>query len=637
MRFGLHRFSRRTIAMMAVSVVAAGGVAVLPTLPAFAAVSCSVRWDVVNSWSNGASGGGFQATPIITNTGDAWTSWTVGFAFPSGQSFSSGWNANFTPSGANLTMTNLSWNGNVSTGGQVNSVGLLGNWTGTQPSVSADTPAPSSFTVNGVTCGGTTPPTTTTTSRPPTTTTTTTTTSRPPTTTTTSRPPTTTTTSRPPTTTTPPVTCTPTSCPRVDNPYAGAGVYNNPLWRANASASGASASLAGQPTAIWLDRIAAIAGNNSPTTGTMGLAAHLDAAVTQDQANGATPLVFQFVVYNLPGRDCAALASNGELGPTEIDRYRTAYINPIAEILRRPAYANLRIVAIIEIDSLPNLVTNADQQAGATENCRVMKANGNYVAGVQYALQTLGAIPNVYNYIDAAHHGWLGWNSNFDPSGNMFRDVVTGAAGGWNNVAGFIANTANYSALREEFFTITTSVNGQPVRNSNWVGFNDFVDELSYSQSFRTMMTGKGAPSTIGMLIDTSRNGWGGPNRPTAASTSTDLNTFVDQSRIDRRIHVGNWCNQSGAGLGERPRAAPATGIDAYVWIKPPGESDGASEVIPNDEGKGFDEMCAPGTPDPPNPRNGNGPTGALANAPLSGHWFDAQFRQLMQNAFPPL
>jgi cellulose 1,4-beta-cellobiosidase len=618
---------------MAVGAVAVAGVAVLPTLPAFAAVSCNVRWDVQNSWSNGGASGGAQVTPVITNTGDAWTSWTLTFAFPSGETFNSGWSANYTPSGGNLTMTNLSWNGSVPTGGTVGGPpGFILNWTGTQPSATSDTPAPASFTVNGVTCGGTTLSNTltTTTTRPPTSTTTT---SRPPTTTTTSRPPTsTTTTSRPPTSTTTTATC-PAPCTRADNPYANATVYNNPEWRANALASGASTALAGVGTAVWMDRIAASGGAN----GAMGLVQHLDAAVAQDGANGATPLVFQFVVYNLPGRDCAALASNGELGKTEIDRYRNDYINPIADILRRPAYANLRIVAIVEIDSLPNLVTNAGGEAGATQNCRDMLANGNYVAGVRYALQTLGAIPNVYNYIDAAHHGWLGWSSNFDPSGNLFRDVVTGATGGWNNVTGFIANTANYSALQEQFFNINTSVNGQSVRNSTWVGFNDYVDELTYAQAFRTMMIGKGAPSTLGMLIDTSRNGWGGSARPTAASTSTDVNMFVDQSRIDRRIHVGNWCNQSGAGLGERPRAAPATGIDAYVWVKPPGESDGASQAINNDEGKGFDQMCAPGTPNPPNPRNGNGPSGALANAPLSGHWFDAQFRQLMQNAFPPL
>jgi cellulose 1,4-beta-cellobiosidase len=144
-----------------------------------------------------------------------------------------------------------------------------------------------------------------------------------------------------------------------------------------------------------------------------------------------------------------------------------------------------------------------------------------------------------------------------------------------------------------------------------------------------------GLPANIGMLIDTSRNGWGGPDRPTAASTSTDVNTFVNASRIDRRIHAGNWCNQSGAGMGERPTAAPATGIDAYVWIKPPGESDGSSTAIPNNEGKGFDGMCDPAYAG--NARNGNSATGALAGAPLSGAWFSAQFRELMANAYPPL
>jgi cellulose 1,4-beta-cellobiosidase len=131
----------------------------------------------------------------------------------------------------------------------------------------------------------------------------------------------------------------------------------------------------------------------------------------------------------------------------------------------------------------------------------------------------------------------------------------------------------------------------------------------------------------------------GRPNRPTHASTSTDLNTFVNESRIDRRIHAGNWCNQSGAGLGERPRANPATGIDAYVWVKPPGESDGSSSLIPvgpnNPDGKGFDQMCDPNYTG--NARNGFSRTGALANAPVSGAWFSAQFQELMANAFPSL
>ncbi len=416
---------------------------------------------------------------------------------------------------------------------------------------------------------------------------------------------------------------------RVDNPYAGAGVYNNPLWRAHAAANGGSA-ISHQPTGVWLDRISAIAGNSSPTTGSMGLADHLNEALTQDQANGANPFVIQIVIYNLPGRDCAALASNGELGPNDLPRYKAEYIDAIAQILRRPAYANLRIVTIIEIDSLPNLVTNVTSRPTGTAECDVMLQNRGYVDGVGYALATLGAIPNVYNYVDAGHHGWLGWDTNFGPSVDMMATAATASGSVLANVHGFITNTANTSALQEPYITVDSTT-----RPSRWIDWNQFNDELTYAQAFRQRAIQAGFSSTIGMLIDTSRNGWGGSARPTGPSTAADLNTRIDASRIDRRIQKGNWCNPAGAGLGERPRAAPATGIDAYVWIKPPGESDGSSSFIQNDEGKGFDRMCDPTYGG--NPRNNNNMTGALPNAPLSGHWFPAQFRQLLQNAFPPL
>jgi len=410
---------------------------------------------------------------------------------------------------------------------------------------------------------------------------------------------------------------------RVDNPYVGAGVYNNPDWRRQAAAETGGSRIANQPTGVWIDRIAAIAG----TTTAMGVRAHLNAALTQ--ANGQ-PFVVQFVIYDLPGRDCAALASNGELGPTDIGRDQTEYIDPIAAILADPAFAALRIVTIIEIDSLPNLVTNTGSRATATAACDTMLANMNYVNGVGYALAKLGAIPNVYNYIDAAHHGWIGWDDNFGTTATLLAQAANASGSTPANVTGFITDTANYSALQEPFITVDDTT-----RTSSWIDFDRYNDELTFAQAFRTRLVSAGFPSNIGMLIDTSRNGWGGAARPTAASTASDLNTRINASRIDRRIHKGNWCNQSGAGLGERPRSAPATGIDAYVWIKPPGESDGSSSLIPNSEGKGFDRMCDPTYTG--NARNGNSMSGALPNSPLSGAWFSAQFQQLMTNAYPPL
>jgi cellulose 1,4-beta-cellobiosidase len=374
---------------------------------------------------------------------------------------------------------------------------------------------------------------------------------------------------------------------------------------------------------VWLDRIAAIKGTAmSQSNGAMGLADHLDAALAQGAGYA------QFVIYDLPGRDCSALASNGELGPDELPRYQSEYIDPIAAIMAEPKYSALRIINVIEVDSLPNLVTNTN-----VEQCAKMKSNGAYVNGVGYALQKLGAIPHVYNYIDAGHHGWIGWSTNMQPSAELF--VQAAKLGGIENVTGFITNTANYSALKERYFDASTSVSGQSVRMSKWVDWNDYVDELSFAQAFRDKLVSLGFDSKIGMLIDTSRNGWGGAMQPAAISSATDVDMFVNQSRLDRRVHAGNWCNQSGAGLGERPKENPAPGIDAYVWIKPPGESDGSSQLIDNADGKGFDRMCDPTYGG--NERNGTSASGSLPDAPISGAWFSAQFQQLMQNADPAL
>ncbi|MFJ8079663.1 glycoside hydrolase family 6 protein [Streptomyces sp. NPDC096205] len=575
--------SRTRTALLAALALTAGAsgtaLAVVPGDTGIAAAPCTVDYKVQNDW-----GSGFTAAVTVTNNGAAKSSWSVGWSYAGNQRVTNAWNAKVTQSGAAVTAANESYNGTLATGGST-SFGFQGTYSGSNA-------IPATFTLNGVTCnvdgGGPTDPG--------------------------------------PTDPGPTDPGTPTG--RVDNPYAGAKVYVNPEWSAHAAAEPGGSRISNQPTGVWLDRTAAING----VGGGMGLRAHLDEALRQ---KGTGELVVQLVIYNLPGRDCAALASNGELGPTEIDKYKTQYIDPIAAILADSKYRGLRIVTTVELDSLPNLVTNVTPRATATPNCDVMKANGNYQKGVGYALNKLGDIPNVYNYLDAGHHGWLGWDDNFGPSADMFKTAATTEGATVADVAGFIVNTANYSALKENNFKITDSVNGTSVRQSKWVDWNRYVDELSYAQAMREKLVSVGFDSKIGMLIDTSRNGWGGSARPTGPGATTSVDTYVDGGRYDRRLNTGNWCNQAGAGLGERPKAAPEPGIDAYVWIKPPGESDGASSAIPNDEGKGFDRMCDPTYTG--NPRNNNNLSGALPNAPLSGKWFSAQFQELMRNAYPPL
>lgn len=585
---------RPSLALAGAGVLVVGGLVTLPVTMAHAATQCEVSY-TTNDWP-----GGFTASVSIKNTGEALDGWTLRFTFPnSSQQVVHGWSARYSQSGQNVTAQNESYNGSVASGATID-IGFNGSWSGSNPK-------PTSFTLNEVACNGGGGPTT----APPTT--------PPPTT----APPTT-----PPPTTPPPTTAPPGS--RVDNPYLNAVGYVNPEWKAKAESVPGGNRVSDTSTAVWIDRIAAIEGtDDSQSNGPMGVRDHLDEALSQ----GADYI--QFVVYNLPGRDCAALASNGELAPDELPRYKAEFIDPIAEIQSDPAYQDLRIINIIEIDSLPNLHANTGGNPGATPTCDLVKENGAYVNGIGYALATLGAIGNVYNYVDAAHHGWIGWDSNFSPVALLLKDAATASGSTVADVHGFIVNTANYSALREPYFQITDTVNGQTIRQSTWVDWNQYVDELTFAQAFRDELVGQGFDSEVGMLIDTSRNGWGGSARPAGPGPMTDVDSYVDGGRVDRRIHAGNWCNQSGAGLGERPQAAPEPGIDAYVWVKPPGESDGSSEEIPNDDGKGFDRMCDPTYEG--NARNGFSPTGALPDAPISGAWFPAQFQQLMQNAHPPL
>lgn len=421
--------------------------------------------------------------------------------------------------------------------------------------------------------------------------------------------------------------------PRLDNPFVDARWYIDPVWSGKAQAETGGSKVANYNTAVWMDRIGAIA----PDNGTYGLRDHLDAALAQN-AN-----VIQVVVYDLPNRDCHALASNGELkqGAEGSTRYRTEYVDPIAAIFADPKYASLRIIAIIEPDSLPNLVTNlSDPDCQAATD-----ATYGYVANTRYTLSKLYSISNVYSYVDIGHSGWLGWDDNFGKAVTLIGDAIKGATGGVNSVAGFVSNTAGYTPLYEPFLdslansAFPGSGGGTQTRQAKFYEWNPYFSEVAFVQAWRTRMIAAGFPSTIGMLVDTSRNGWGGAGRPTAASTSTVLDTFVDASRVDRRTHRGNWCNQKG-GIGERPKVAPAAGIDAYVWVKPPGESDGAASqelsYDPQDPAKGFDRMCDPTYNY--NPGSGsNVDTGALANAPVAGRWFKEGFLLLLNNAYPAL
>ena len=129
-------------------------------------------------------------------------------------------------------------------------------------------------------------------------------------------------------------------------------------------------------------------------------------------------------------------------------------------------------------------------------------------------MKALGGLPHAQVYLDAGNPG-------------MFTDPAQLAgplvAAGLRYGRGFSANISNFG----------------------WT-----ADLVTWSQQLEHALGGP-----VGAVIDTSRNGRGpytGPETP-------------------------QWCNPPGRALGPSPRLNPGpAGIDAYLWIKDPGASDGA-------------------------------------------------------------
>jgi cellulose 1,4-beta-cellobiosidase len=77
--------------------------------------------------------------------------------------------------------------------------------------------------------------------------------------------------------------------------------------------------------------------------------------------------------------------------------------------------------------------------------------------------------------------------------------------------------------------------------------------------------------------------------------------------------------------MGFKPQPNPAPYVDAYVWVKPPGDSDGVSgpKTVPR-----LDPHCDP---------TAFLGRDSLDDAPQAGEWFQAEFEMLVKNAVPAL
>ena len=336
-------------------------------------------------------------------------------------------------------------------------------------------------------------------------------------------------------------------------------------------------------------------------------------------AKRAVPVL---VAYNIPFRDCAQFSAGGA---TTVEEY-LAWIDGFTA-----GIGNGHAIVILEPDGLGIIpwYTTID---GAQEWCQPAEANPATAAAdrflmLNYAVDALQALPNVSVYLDGTHSSWLNVG---DASHRLLQAGVQDADGFYLNVSNyqFTANSVEYGTWISKCITYVTVVNpgdygscgnqywnGGPA--TNWTG-----DAMDRYQEWRSepysgnsadlkwntvginsrydLILGSTEPTTH-FVIDTSRNGQG-PWQPPAG-------VYPDAQ---------DWCNPPDRGLGLQPTASTGNPlVDAYLWVKIPGESDGE---------------CT----------RGLGPTGTVDPEwgivdPGAGQWFPEMALELVHNANPPL
>jgi endoglucanase len=363
------------------------------------------------------------------------------------------------------------------------------------------------------------------------------------------------------------------------------------------------AAMENTPRAVWLT-------GGSPND------ARVDAVTTvlKAEAKRQVPVL---VLYNVPFRDCGQYSAGGALDTAAYE----AWIDGVAR-----GIGDHQVVIVLEPDGLGIIPYNTDINGNA-EWCRPdltgtgltpATANAARYAQLRYAVTTLGADPNAGVYLDATHPAWLGVG---DIADRLVNADVADAAGFFLNASNhqFTTNAVKYGTWISQCIAqgsfggcANQYWNGGPDGTmiasllGPWTGvalspYGEWSD-TSTDPSLNTSGYAArfwGTPATH-FLVDTSRNGLG-PWKPTAP--------YPDAQ---------DWCNPPGRGLGLRPTADTGVPlVDAYLWIKTPGESDGQCN-----------RGISGSTTDPE--------WGGIVD-PAAGDWFPQQALQLAQLANPPL
>ncbi|MGD0095414.1 MAG: cellulose binding domain-containing protein [Terracidiphilus sp.] len=139
--------STATVGTSTVTITGTSGSTTSTTTIALTVVSSNSSPCTVDYTISPQNTSAFGASITLLNTGTtAWTSWTLTWSFANGQTVSNLWNGIETQSGANVTVTNETYNGNVAAGGSVTGIGFNGTWNGSTNAI------PAAFAISGTAC-----------------------------------------------------------------------------------------------------------------------------------------------------------------------------------------------------------------------------------------------------------------------------------------------------------------------------------------------------------------------------------------------------------------------------------------------------------------------------------------------------
>jgi endoglucanase len=354
------------------------------------------------------------------------------------------------------------------------------------------------------------------------------------------------------------------------------------------------------PHAIWFTQ-------GTPKTVMQGVRNTVQRAADK----GTVPVL---VAYNIPFRDCAQYSAGGA---TSVAEYK-AWIDGFAA-----GIGSGKAVVILEPDGLgiiPWYNPFGDRDGWVTnpnyEWCRPAEANPATAPSerfemLNYAVDTLKANSGTSVYLDGTHSGWLGAG---DAADRLIQAGVNKADGFFLNVSNYTVNPRleKYGAWVAKCIAFGSNPASWGNGHTEWCASQyspaspgDFstwtLADQWYTNNVESQTWWYSESVLKHFVIDSSRNGQG-PWTPTTS--------YPDPQ---------DWCNPPDRGLGIAPTANTGVALlDAYLWIKIPGESDGECTRGLGPGGETID------------------PEWGLID-PAAGQWFPEMALDLVHNANPPL